>query len=63
MPTRLMMWFCRVTLRVLKSMVLAQITGSYHMPAKLEREFNDLMSELNTQLWPPHGEPPKTYED
>jgi len=61
MPVRLMMWFCRVVLRMLKTLYYNRLNGAC-VPG-LEREFNDLMAELNDHLWPPHGKPPAAYED
>jgi hypothetical protein len=59
MPVRLMMWFCRVALRMLKALYCTRLDGSYF--PDLEREYNDLMNELNGHLWPPNGKPPKEY--
>jgi hypothetical protein len=58
MPVRLMMWFCRVALRMMK----ASYRDEAYNPG-LEREFNDLMKDLNEHLWPPDGKPPAAYED
>jgi hypothetical protein len=66
MSVRLMLWFCRVVLRLLKSLVHAQgRIVNYQLPAGLEREFNTLMEDINDQLWQGQldGKPPKIYED
>jgi hypothetical protein len=63
MPVGLMMWFCRVSLRMLKTIYCYATRSTEQIDFGLEREFNDLMAELNDHLWPPDGKPPAGYED
>jgi hypothetical protein len=57
---RLLLWFCRVALRI-----AAENWGRiFQTPisAGMYREIADLGKEINEALWP-NGKPPKVYED
>lgn len=58
MPTRLLMWFCRVALRLL--LYSAWATG--RCSRGLAEEAGDLQKELDAQLWR-DAKAPEKYED
>ena len=60
MPVRLILWFCRVALRI-ASENWGRIFQT-PISAGMYREIVDLGKEINEALWP-NGKPPKVYED